>query len=101
MDLDFQKYWFTNIKVNAFQSLMHFSLMPFYSFIEIAYLYAFQSKNNISFFCAQHTHCELFNCELFNSKFWIGNAVFQSNCIQLNPIESNWIQLNAKKVFAI
>ena len=38
---------------------------------------------------------------LFNSKFWIGNAVFQSNCIQLNLIESNWIQLSPKKIFAI
>ena len=80
----FQKYWFTN-KMNAFQSWMHF-----YSFIGIgAYPYAFQSKNNVSFFCAFWIH--------FNSKFWIGNAVFQSNCIQLNLIESNWIQLNSKK----
>ena len=82
MDLDFQKYWVTNVKMNAFQSWMHF-----YSFTGIAWsisLYAFQSKNNISFFCAQLWI-------LFNSKFWIGNAGFQFNCIQLNLIESNWI----------
>ena len=46
--------------------------------------------NNINFFCAQLWI-------LFNSKFWIGNAVFQSNCIQLNLIESNWILLNPIK----
>ena len=57
------------------------------------YLYAFQSKNNISFFYA---HKIIVN-KLFNSKFWIGNAVFQSNCIQFNLIESNWIQLNPIK----
>jgi len=67
--------------------------MHFYLFKEIAYLYAFQFKNNIGFFYALWI--------LFNSKFWIGNAVFHSNYIQLNLIESNWIQLNLKKVFAI
>ena len=89
----FQKY-FTNVKMNAFQSWMHF-----YSFIKIAWsisLSAFQSKNNISFLCTTYTLWIL-----FNSKFWIGNAVFQSNCIQLNLIESNWIQLNPKRKYSL
>jgi len=32
MDSDFQRYWFTNVKINAFQFWMHF-----YSFIGIAW----------------------------------------------------------------
>jgi len=80
MDSDFQKYWFTNVKMNAFQSFQ--SWMHFYLFIEYplhgAYLYAFQFKNNISFFCVLWI--------LFNSKFWIEECSFS---IQLNPIKSN------------
>jgi len=83
MNSDFQKYWFTNVKMNAFQSWMHF-----YSFIVIAWsisLYAFKFKNNISFFCA-----------LWILQFKILNRKC-SFSIQLHPIESNWIQLNPIK----
>jgi len=52
-----QKYWFTNVKMNAFQSWMHF-----YTFIGIAYL-AFQSKNDISFFCALCKYYSIQNFE--------------------------------------
>ena len=75
MDSDFQKYWFTNVKMNTFQFWIHF-----YSFIKIAWS-IFLFKNNISFFYALWI--------LFNSKFWIANAVFQFNWIQLNLIETN------------
>ena len=47
MDSDFQKYWFTNVKMNAFQSWMHF-----YSFIEIAFSMPFNLK--IIAFSVQH-----------------------------------------------
>ena len=88
MDLDFQKYWFTNVKMNAFQFWMHF-----YSFIGIAW--STSMPFNLKIILAFSAHP--IHCEHFDSKFWIENAVFQSNCIQLNLIESNWIQLNPKK----
>ena len=76
---------FRNIDSRMLKWMFFNAWMHFYSFIGIgAYLYTFQSKNNISFFCALWI--------LFNSKFWIANAVFQFNCIQLNSIESNYIQ---------
>jgi len=52
-----------------------------------AYLYAFQFKNNISFFRALWI--------LFNLKFGIGSFSIQLHAIESN--ESNWIQLNPKK----
>jgi len=60
----------------------------------LLHLYAFQSKNNITFFCAhKHNYCEYYSIQNFEN----GNAVFQSNCIQSNLIESNRIQLNPQK----
>ena len=47
---------------------------------------------NLKIILAFSVHC---------SKFWIGNAVFQSNCVQLNLIKSNWIQLNPKKKYSL
>lgn len=54
--------------------------------LDKAYFYAFQYKNNIQlfFYCTSWI--------LLNLKFWIENIVFS---IQLNRVESNWIQFNS------
>jgi len=55
--------------MNAFQFWMHFySFMNIIAWIifillGIAYLYAFQFKNNISFFCAHKHNCLIQNFE--------------------------------------
>jgi len=74
MDSDFRKYWFTNVKMNF--SILNAFLFIYRNCIEYISM-PFNLK--IIFFCALWI--------LFNLKFWIGNAVFQSNCMRLNLIE--------------
>ena len=74
MDSDFQKYLFTNVKMNAFQSWMHF-----YSFIEIAW----------SIFMPFNLKIILIFLRIVNTiQFKILN---RKNMQFFNPIAFNWI----------
>ena len=80
IEMDFQKYWFTSVKMNAFQSWMHF-----YSFIGIAWSISLCLSKIILAFSVHTTNImNTVQFKILNRKFF-------------NPIEPNWIQLNPKK----
>ena len=88
MDSDFQKYWFTNVKINAFQFRM-----PHFLFIYRNCMKHISMPFSLKIILAFSVH----NTHIVNTvQFKIVNKKCNFS-IQLHPIESNLIQLNPIK----